>query len=189
LESFRTANWFTTLDLASGYWQVEMREEDKEKTAFISHKGLYEFNVMPFGLCNAPSTFQRLMNYILQKFLGKFVAVYLDDIIIYSTTFEQHIDHIHQVFEALRSATLKIKLRKCYFCFPNITFLGHVVGRNGIAADPAKVEKIKNFPEPTNLKELRGALGLFSYYRKFVKNFSDIAKPMLTLLKKDTPFV
>src|SRR3954470_19348182 len=107
-----------------------MREEDKEKTAFILHK---EFNVLPFGLCNAPSTFQRLMNYFLQKFLGKFVAVYLDDIIIYSTTFEQHINHIHQVFEALRNATLKIKLKKCYFCFPNITFLGHIVGGLGIA--------------------------------------------------------
>src|SRR3954447_6462071 len=188
LESFRNGCWFTTLDLASGYWQVEMREEDKEKTAFISHQGLYEFNVMPFGLCNAPSTFQRLMNYILQKFLGKFVAVYLDDIIIYSTTFEQHIDHIRQVFEALRSATLKIKLRKCYFCFPSISFLGHIVGRNGIAPDPTKVEKIKNFPEPTNIKDLRGALGLFSYYRKFVRDFSKIAKPMLNLLKKDAPF-
>ena len=164
LETFQTANWFTTLDLASGYWQVEMKEEDKEKTAFITHKGLYEFNVMPFGLCNAPGTFQRLMNYVLQEYLGKFVAVYLDDIIIFSKTFEQHIDHIHLVFEALRTATLKIKLKKGYFCFPNISFLGHIVGRNGISSDPAKVEKIKNFPEPTNLKELREALGLFSYY-------------------------
>ena len=189
LETFRTASWFTTLDLASGYWQVEMNEEDKEKTAFITHKGLYEFNVMPFGLCNAPGTFQRLMNYVLQDFLGKFVAVYLDDIIIYSRTFEQHIDHIRQIFGALRKATLKIKIKKAYFCFPNIAFLGHIVGRNGISPDPAKVEKIRNFPEPTNLKELRGALGLFSYYRKFVKDFSKIAKPMLTLLKKDTPFL
>ena len=172
LKTFRTANWFTTLDLASGYWQVEMNEADKEKTAFITHKGLYEFNVMPFGLCNAPETFQRLMNFVLQDFLGKFVAVYLDDIIIYSRTFEQHIDHIQLVFEALRTATLKIKLKKGFFCFPNIAFLGHIVGRNGISPDLTKVEKIKNFPEPTNLKELRGALGLFSYYRKFVKDFS-----------------
>ena len=189
LETFRTANWFTTLDLASGYWQVEMNESDKEKTAFITHKGLYEFNVMPFGLCNAPGTFQRLMNYVLQEFLGKFVAVYLDDIIIYSKTFEQHIDHIGQVFRALRKAILKIKLKKGYFCFPNLAFLGHIMGRNGISPDPTKVEKIKSFPEPQNLKELRGALGLFSYYRKFVKNFSNIAKPMLMLLKKDTPFI
>src|SRR3954469_15051401 len=128
------------------------------------------------------------MNYVLQEYLGKFVAVYLDDIIIFFKTFEQHIDHIHLVFEALRTATLKIKLKKGFFCFPNIAFLGHIVGRNGIAPDPAKVERVKNFPEPINLKELRRALGLFSYYRKFVKDFSRIAKPLLTLLKKDTPF-
>ena len=97
-------------------------------------------------------------------------------------------DHIQQVFDALRKACLKIKLKKGYFCFPSIAFLGHIVGRNGIAPDPAKIEKVKNFPEPTNLKELRGALGLFSYYRKFVKDFSKIAKPLLDLLKKDAPF-
>ena len=128
------------------------------------------------------------MNYVLQDFLGKFAAVYIDDIIIYSRTFEQHMDHIQQVFDALRKACLKIKLKKGYFCFPSIAFLGHIVGRNGIAPDPAKIEKVKNFPEPTNLKELRGALGLFSYYRKFVKDFSKIAKPLLDLLKKDAPF-
>src|SRR3954453_2227418 len=189
LESFRTANWFTTMDLASEYWQIEMNEEDKEKTAFITHKGLYEFNIMPFDLRNAPGTYQHLMNYILQDYIGKFIAVYLDDIIIYSKTFEQHIDHVKLIFKALRKAILKIKLKKCYFCFPNITFLGHIVGRNGIAPDPAKVEKIKNFPRPTSLKELRGALGLFSYYRKFVRDFSKIAKPMLNLLKQDVPFL
>ena len=133
LESFRTASWFTTLDLASGFFQLEVDEKDKEKTAFITHRGLYEFNVMPFGLCNAPATFQRLMNYVLQDFLGKFAAVYIDDIIIYSRTFEQHMDHIQQVFDALRKACLKIKLKKGYFCFPSIAFLGHIVGRNGIA--------------------------------------------------------
>src|SRR5436853_3847716 len=141
LETFRTASWFTTLDLASGYWQVEMNEKEKEKTAFITHKGLYEFNVMPFGLCNAPATFQRLMNYVLQDFLGKFAAVYIDDIIIYSRTFEQHMDHIQQVFDALRKACLKIKLKKGYFCFPSIAFLGHIVGRNGIAPTQLKSKR------------------------------------------------
>jgi hypothetical protein len=188
LETFRTANWFTTLDLASGYWQVEMSDQDIEKTTFITHQGLYEFLVMPFGLRCAPSTFQRLMNHVLRKFLGKFVAVYLDDIIIFSTSFEQHIDHVNQVFEALRNATLKIKLKKCFFCFPNLTFLGHIVRRNGISSDPEKIEKIKKFPMPRNVKDVRSILGLFSYYRKFVKDFSKIAKPLLALLKKDMPF-
>ena len=186
LESFRTANWFTTLDLVSEYWQVEMADTDKEKTAFITHKRLYEFNVMPFGLKNAPGTFQRLMNYVLQDYLGKFVAVYLDDIIIYSKTFEQHLDHVKMVFDALTKAILKIKLKKCYFCFPNIAFLGHIVGRSGISVDPEKVKKIKDFPQPTNLTDLRAALRLFSYYRKFVKDFSKIAAPMTALLKNNT---
>ena len=129
------------------------------------------------------------MNYILQEFLKKFVAVYLDDIIIYSKTFEQHIDYIGQVFGALRKAILKIKLKKRYFCFPNLAFLGHIIGRNGISPDLIKIEKIKSFSEPQNLKELQKALRLFSYYRKFVKNFSNVAKPMLMLLKKDTSFI
>ena len=189
LDSYRNANWFTTLDLASGYWQVEMKEDDREKTAFITPFGLYEFTVMPFGLCNAPATFQRLMNYVLQDHLGKFVSVYLDDIIIYSKNFEQHLDHIKLVFESLRQANLKIKLKKCFFCLPNIPFLGHIVGRNGIKPDPSKIEKIKNFPVPTNLTQLRAALGLFSYYRKFIKDFSKIAKPMTQLLKKEEEFL
>jgi hypothetical protein len=129
------------------------------------------------------------MNRILQEYLGKFVSVYLDDVIIYTKgTLESHLDHLRQVFETLRRAHLKIKLKKCYFCFPNIHFLGHVVGREGIRPDPEKIEKIKNFPIPMNLTQLRSALGLFSYYRKFIKDFSKIAKPMLTLLKKEAPF-
>ena len=141
-----------------------MRPEDIEKTAFTTPFGLYEFKVMPFGLSYAPATFQRLMNYILQDFIGKFVCVYLDDIIIYSTgSFEQHIDHLGQVLNTLREANLKINLKKCFFCHPNIEYLGHIVGRDGLKPDPRKIEKVKNFPVPTNLRELHGALGLFSY--------------------------
>ena len=190
LESFGGAQWFTTLDLASGYWQVEMNAEDVEKTAFVTPFGLYEFLVMPFGLSYAPATFQRLMNRVLQEFLGDFVAVYLDDVIIFTKgTFEQHMNYLQQVFEALRITNLKVKLKKCHFCLPNIHFFGHVVGRNGIKPDPGKIEKVKNYPIPTNLTELRAALGLFSYYRKFIKDFSRIAKPMNVLLKKDIPYV
>lgn len=186
LETFSGANWFTTLDLASGYWQIAMEEEDIEKTAFITPFGLYEFKVMPFGLAYAPGTFQRLMNWILHDYLGQFVAVYLDDIIIYSKrSLEEHLDHIKQVFETLRRANLKIKLKKCYFCLPNIHFLGHVVGRDGIKPDPDKIEKIRTFPEPLNVSQLRSALGLFSYYRRFIKDFSRIAAPLNKLLRKD----
>jgi hypothetical protein len=129
------------------------------------------------------------MNNILHDYLGRFVAVYLDDIIIYSKgTFENHLGHLKQVFETLRRANLKIKLKKCYFCLPNIHFLGHVVGQNGIRPDPEKIEKIKNFPEPKNVTQLRSALGLFSYYRKFIKDFSKIAKPLNSLLKKDEKY-
>ena len=129
LDSLGGATWFTTLDLASGYWQVAMHEEDIEKTAFITPKGLYEFKVMPFGLNNAPSTFQRLMNWVLRDFLGIFVTVYLDDVIIYTKgAYEPHLNHIRQVFSVLRKSNLKIKLKKCRFCLLSLAFLGHIVG-------------------------------------------------------------
>jgi hypothetical protein len=189
LDSFRESNWFSGIDLASGYWQVEMSKTDQEKTAFIMKEGLYEFNVMPFGLRNAPGTFQRLMNHVLRDFLGKFVAVYLDDIIIFLRTYEEHLDHINQVLDALRRANLKIKLKKCFFCLPELEFLGHIVGRNGLKPDPRKIEKVQNLPVPTKVSELHTVLGLFSYYRKFMKGFSTHAKPLYNLLKKDTNFV
>src|SRR2546421_3442906 len=188
LEQFRTARYFSSMDLASGYWQVEMDEQDKEKTAFTCHLGLYEFNVMPFGLKNAPATFQRLMNHVLKEYLYEFAVVYIDDILIYSKTFEEHMEHLEKIFEKLKEAELMIKLKKCKFCESNIEFLGHVVGRDGLKPDPGKIEKIKNLKRPTNLTTLRGVLGLFSYYRKFVKNFTRIAKPMNELLKKDNEF-
>src|SRR5436190_3669317 len=129
LDSLGGANWFTTLDLASGYWQVAMHEADIEKTAFITPSGLYEFLVMPFGLNNAPGTFQRLINWVLRDFLGIFVAVYLDDVIIYTKgAYEPHLDHIRQVFSVLRKSNLKIKLKKCHFCLLSLAFLGHIVG-------------------------------------------------------------
>jgi len=129
------------------------------------------------------------MNRVLQDFLGEFVAVYLDDIIIYlKGSFENHLDHLHQVFNALQQSHLKIKLKKCHFCLPNIKFLGHVVGRNGILPDPEKIDKVKHFPVPQSFTQLRAALGLFSYCRKFIKDFSKIARPLNYLLGKDIPY-
>ena len=130
------------------------------------------------------------MNRILQEFLGDFVTVYLDDVIIFTKgTFKQHMNYLWQVFEALKTTNLKIKLKKCHFCLPNIYFLGYIVRRNGIKPDPEKIKKVKNYPIPTNLTELHAALGLFSYYHKFIKDFSRIARPMNALLKKDISYV
>jgi hypothetical protein len=189
LEQMRMAKWFTTMDLASGYWQIAMEEEDKVKTAFTCPFGLYEFNRMPFGLKNAPPTFQRLMNDILKEFLDEFVVVYIDDILIYSENFEEHIEHIRKVFEKLREVKLKIKLKKCKFCEENIGFLGHIVGKDGLKPDPRNIKKIQELEKPKNISKLRSILGLCGYYRRFVKGFSGIAKPMNKLLQKQESFI
>jgi RNase H-like domain found in reverse transcriptase/Reverse transcriptase (RNA-dependent DNA polymerase) len=187
LEKFREAKWFTSVDLASGYWQIAMEEKDKEKTAFVCRYGLYQWNVMPFGLTNAPATFQRMMNEIFMEYLDDFMAVYLDDIIIYSKNWEEHLEHIKKVFEKLREANLKMKLKKCEFAMRNIKFLGHVVGNDGLKPDPDNIKKVKELEPPKNLKDVRAILGLCSYYRRFIKGFSKIAKPINELLQKDTP--
>src|SRR5688572_1945590 len=149
LEKFKTAKYFTTMDAISGFWQVEMEEEDKEKTAFTTQYGLYEYNIIPFGLKNAPATFQKLMNKLLIEHIDEFVSVYIDDILIYSKTFEEHLQHLRKVFERLRYGKLKIKLRKCKFCEPEIKYFGHIVGRNGLKSDPAKISKILDILPPT----------------------------------------
>jgi len=189
LEPFLECNWFSSMDLASGYWQIEMEEEDKKKTAFTCHLGLYEFEVMPFGLTNAPPTFQRMMNELLKDWLYEFTMVYLDDIIIYSKTFEEHIEHIEKVLKKLKEVNLMIKLKKCKWCEENIEYLGHIVGKDGLKPDPKKIEKVKKIEVPKTVRDIRSFLGLCSYYRKFVKGFSKIAKPLNELLKKDKEFL
>ncbi len=163
-----------------------MNEEDIEKTAFIIQFGLFQFNVIPFGLKNTPALFQRMMNHILQEYLDDFVAVYF---IIYSKTFEEHVEYVTKVLEKLRKANLIIKLRKCKFFKAKILFLGHIVGRYELRPDSEKIKKIKKLPIPIDLTSLRSALGLFSYYKRFIKNFSKIAKLMNKLLKKEIPFI
>ena len=143
---------------------------------------------MPFGLYNAPATFQRLIDKILWPFINKFVVVYLDDITIYSKTFNEHCEHLQAVFNKLQEANLKLNIEKCFFFLNELKFLGHIIGKDRIKPDDEKIEKVKNFSIPTNIRQIRGFLGLASYYRKFIKEFSRIAKPLNLLLQKDQPY-
>ena len=188
LETLSESQWFSSLDLASGFWQVELDAKDREKSTFITRFGTYEFTVMPFGLCNAPATFQRLMDTVLRDILWQYVVVYIDDINVGSKTFDDHLHHLEQVFHRLKQAGLKLSPEKCFFFKDEIPFLGHVVSRNGIQTDPEKLRIIKEFPIPVDLTQLRGFIALASYYRKFVKNFSSIVEPLNRLLKKNTPY-
>jgi len=183
LEQFKEMKWFSSIDLASGYHQIRMKEQDIEKTAFTCCFGLYEYVVMPFGLKNAPPTFQRMMNELFMDYLYDWMIVYIDDILIYSRTFEEHMEHLKIVFEILAKSNLMMKLKKCKFLERNIEFLGHIVGNDGIKVDPAKIEKVKDLKVPTDRRGVRSILGLCSYYRKFVKDFSKIARPLNELLK------
>ncbi len=181
------SKFFSTLDLISGYWQIEIDEKDRPKTAFLTEDGHYEYNRMPFGVTNAPSTFQRLMNQILQPVIKKIALVYLDDVIIYSTSIEQHIKHIDIVLDLLKKAGLKIKLSKCTFLQTSVKYLGHVISEKGITPDPMKIKAIENYPTPETVSQLKSFLGLAGYYRKFFKNFADRAHTLTILTKKNNP--
>ena len=179
---------FSKVDLRSGYHQIRMKLGDEWKTAFKTKFGLYEWLVMPFGLTNAPSTFMRLMNEVLRAFIGRFVVVYFDDILIYSKSLEEHLDHLRAVFIALRNARLFGNLGKCTFCTDRVSFLGYVVTPQGIEVDKAKVEAIESWPQPQTVTQVRSFLGLAGFYRRFVRDFSTIAAPLNELTRKDVPF-
>ena len=180
--------YYSTLDLASGYWQIEMDPNDKPKTAFISYEGLYEFNRMPFGLTNAPATFSRMMQAVLAGLLWKSCLVYLDDIIIFSKSFDEHMTHIEEVLQRLIKAGLTCKAKKCELFRDQVVYLGHTVGSKGVSADPAKIKAITQMPAPVNLSQLRSFYGCASYYRKLIKNFARIAHNLTQLLKKENEF-
>lgn len=186
LDKLGRCQYFTTLDLAKGFHQIEIEEEDIHKTAFSVEGGHYEFLRMPFGLKTAPATFQRLMNNILRDYINRICLVYLDDVIIFSTSLQEHMNSIKLIFNRLKEANLKVQLDKSEFLKRETEFLGHIVTPNGIKTNPKKVECVKNFPIPKNTKQIKQFLGLTGYYRKFIKDYSLIAKPMTRYLKKDT---
>ncbi|GBM65989.1 Transposon Ty3-G Gag-Pol polyprotein [Araneus ventricosus] len=190
LDALNGSQWFSTLDLKSGYWQVEIQPEDKEKTAFTTGQGLWQFKVMPFGLCNAPATFERLMEdcTVLRGLTSEASLVYLDDIIIVGRTFQEHFNNIRKVFQRLQNANLKLSPRKCRFFRKEVSYLGHIISADGVKTDPEKTKAVVDWPRPETVHDLRSFLGLCTYYCRFVRNFSAIARPLHKLIEARSNF-
>lgn len=184
LDKLGKCQYFSTLDLASGFHQIEMDQDDIEKTAFSTDQGHYEYTRMPFGLKNAPATFQRVMDNILRGLQNEKCAVYLDDIIIYSTSLQEHIEKLKSVFDRLRESNFKIQLDKSEFLKKEVAYLGHIVTPEGVKPNPNKVEAIKKYPIPKTTKQIKAFLGLLGYYRRFINNFAKLTKPLTKCLKR-----
>ena len=192
LDQLGQSHYFSTLDLASGYWQIRVHPTSIPKTAFITPQGSFEFLVMPFGLTNAPSVFQRLMQQVLRDLNPEdgpdFVSVYIDDVLIFSRNLDEHLQHLQLVINRLQNAGLKLKPSKCHFMRKEVEYLGHLVTPQGLKTNPRLISAVKEFPAPQNPRETRQFLGLCSYYRRFIPSFSKIAQPLHTLTKKNTQF-
>ena len=189
LDALHGARWFSTLDLKSGYWQVPIQEQDKEKTGFRTSSGqLFEFNQVPFGLCNAPATFSRLMDRVLAGLHWETCLFYLDDIIVFAVTWEEHLTRLRQVFKRLHHAQLKLGAEKCTFAAKKVSYLGHRVTSEDLLPDPTLLKAIREIGTPKNATEVCSFLGLAGYYRRYVKNFAAIAGPLHALTRKDAVF-
>ncbi len=184
LENLGGSRYYSVLDMKSGYHQVEIEENHKPFTAFtVGPLGFWEYNRLPFGLSNAPATYQRLMEECLGELVDEGVCqIYLDDVLVASTTVEDHFRRLKRVFTKFREAGMKLSAKKCNLFRDRVNYVGHVVSEHGVETDPAKVERIRNWPSPTNAKELRTFIGFAGYYRRFVKDFAKISKPLSLLL-------
>ena len=178
LDQIGQARYITTLDLARGYWQVPVAEEDRHKTAFTTPLGLFQFRVMPFGLSGTPATFQRLMDHVIRG-MHQFTNAYLDDLVVFSSSWEEHLDHLTTVLASLQEAGLTAKPSKCQFAMSECTYLGHVVGGGTVKPELDKLQAIKDFPIPKTKKQVRSFLGIAGYYRRFI--------PLTDLTKKSEP--
>lgn len=192
LDQLSASRYFSTLDLASGYWQIRMDPGSVEKTAFVTPQGLYEFRVMPFGLTNAPGVFQRLMERVLARLNPvdgpDFVVVYIDDVLVFSRTLEEHLEHLRLVIQRIQEAGLKLKPTKCHFIRKEVEYLGHIITPEGLKTNPRLVAAVEEFPRPQSLPEVRRFLGLSSYYRRFIPHFSQMAQPLHALTRKGVEF-
>ena len=188
LDKLDDKSWFSTLDLKSGYWQVKIRPEDREKTAFSIGNGLWQLIVMAFGLYNAPATFERLMEKILRDILNDICLIYLDDVMVMAKSFDKMLDNLHMIFVRIRNANLKLNRKKCTFFQREVEYLGHIVSEKGIKTDPKKIEAIVNCPIPSSKKQVKSFTGFCSYYRRFIQGFSSITKPLYRLTEKKTKF-
>ena len=189
LDALEGASLFSTLDITSAYNQIPVRAEDIAKTAFVSKYGLFEFTTMPFGLCNAPATFQRLMEVALSGLQWTSCLIYLDDVLIFGRSFDEHMARLRLVLQRIADANLKFKPKKCHFLEGKVVFLGHVVSKEGLLPNPDNIKKLVDWPVPETVTQVRALLGLGNYYRRFVKGFSQIAQPLTDLTKKGKTFI
>jgi len=189
LDTLSGAAWYSTFDLRSGFHQVPVNPRDVNKTAFICHRGTYRFPRMPFGMCNAPATFQRLMDTVLRNLNFEICLAYLDDVILFSRDLPSHMERLNKLFQRLREANLKLKISKCHILQKKVTFLGYSISQHGVGTDPDKISAVRDWPVPTNLKQSRTFVGFCQYYRRFVPQFSEIAAPLHALNKKGARFV